>query len=151
MCSMRDGILVFGDWVFEYGDGTFSNHKNMLVQSGLNYLAALLIAEQTNNVPIHLALGTGTTAPASTDSKLVTEGYRKAVSAKTRQGNLVRLRTMLLSSEANSTWREFGIFMAGTDLANSGVLLNRLVPPGGISKTANTVLTVEVRLTFMSG
>jgi hypothetical protein len=124
--------------------------KILIVQAGLNFLASWLANETTNNVPIYLALGTGTTAPAATDAKLVAEGLRKAVSAKTRQANLVRLRTFFLAHEANATWTEFGIFLAGTANKDSGTLLNRITP-GGISKSSNTVLTVEVRITFSAG
>jgi hypothetical protein len=147
----QEGIKVSGEWLFYLDGQLVKREKNLVVQSGLNFLAALLIAEQTNSVPIHLALGTGTTAPAAGDTKLVAEGLRKQIAAKTRQANLVRLRTFFLANEANGTWTEAGIFLAGTDLANSGTLLNRIVPTGGISKAANQVLTVEIRLTFSAG
>lgn len=149
--ATKETVRVSGEWLFYLDGKLIKREKNLLVQSGLNYLAALLIAEQTNSMSIHLALGTGTTAPAATDTKLVTEGLRKAVSAKTRQANLVRLRTFFLASEANSTHYEFGIFLAGTATKDSGTLLNRIVPTGGISKTSSTVLTVECRLTFAAG
>jgi len=116
-------------------------------------LAALFIRDggQTNDLPFHLAMGTGTTAPASTDTKLEAEEIRKEVSAKLRQANMVRLRTYFLANEANQTWYEFGIFLGGTDEAETGTLFNRIVPTGGITKTSNQVLTVEVRITFSVG
>lgn len=144
-------IKVTGEWLFCLDGQLVKREKNLIVQAGLNYLASLLINETTNSIPFHLALGTGTTAPAATDIKLVAEGLRKSVSAKTRQANLVRLRTFFLSSEANSTWMEFGIFMAGTSNKDSGTLLNRITPTGGISKSSQQVLTVEVRITFSAG
>lgn len=147
----KEAVKISGEWLFYLDGQLVKQEKNLIVQSGLNLLAALLIGEQTNNVPFHLALGTGTTAPAATDTKLVAEGLRKAVSAKTRQANLVRLRTFFLASEANSTWTEFGIFLAGTDQKDSGTLLNRITPTGGISKSSQQVLTVEVRVTFSAG
>ncbi|MCL6611172.1 MAG: hypothetical protein K6T66_06505 [Peptococcaceae bacterium] len=144
-------MRVSGDWLFYLDGQLIRQEKNLITQAGLNYLASLLINETTNNIPFHLALGTGTTAPTATDTKLVAEGLRKEVSAKTRQGSMVRLRTFFLANEANGTWREFGIFLAGTNAANSGTLLNRIVPTGGISKAANQVLTIEVRITFSAG
>lgn len=147
----QEGIKVSGEWLFYLDGHLVKREKNLIVQAGLNFLASLLINETTNSIPFHLALGTGTTAPAATDTKLVAEGLRKAVSAKTRQANLVRLRTFFTSQEANSTWYEFGIFLAGTDARDSGTLLNRITPTGGISKTAQQVLTVEVRITFAAG
>lgn len=148
---MNDAIKITGEWLFYLDGQLVKREKNLIVQSGLNFLAALLIGEQTNSIPFHLALGTGTTAPAATDTKLVTEGLRKAVSSKQRQANMVRLRTFFLANEANGTWAEFGIFLAGTDQKDSGTLLNRIVPTGGISKESNQVLTIECRLTFSAG
>jgi len=150
---INEAIHVTGEWLFYLDGQLIRREKNLIVQSGLNFLAQLLIREngQTNDIPIHLSLGTGTTAPAAGDTKLVAEGLRKQVSAKTRQANMVRLRTYFLPNEANSTWYEFGIFLAGTDAANTGTLLNRIVPSGGISKASNQTLTVEVRLTFTAG
>lgn len=148
---MQEGIKVKGEWLFYLDGKLVKQEKNLITQAGLNYLASLLIAENTNDMSIHLALGTGTTPPAATDTKLVAEGLRKAVSAKTRQANMVRLRTYFLPNEANGTWTEFGIFLAGTDVTNTGTLLNRITPSGGISKASNTTLTVEVRITFVAG
>lgn len=146
---MNEGIKVRGDWLFIYSDGTVIERKNLITQGGLNLLAALLIGEQQNSIPFHLAIGTGTNPAAAGDSKLQAEAFRKAVSAKTRQGNMVMLRTFLLNNEANGNWQEFGIFASGTDLTDSGTLFNRLVTP--ISKTSNTVLTIECRITFAAG
>lgn len=139
-----------GDWLFYIDDQLVHEQKNLITLGGLGMLAALFIGEQIN-VPFHLALGTGTTQPASTDTKLVSEALRKPVSSKTRQGNMVRLRTFFQSQEANGTWNEFGIFVAGTDEIGSGTLFNRIVPTGGISKASNQVLTIEVRITFAAG
>lgn len=145
----KEAVKVSGEWLFYLDGKLIQREKNLITLAGLNFLAALLIGEQTNDIPIHLALGTGTTAPAAGDTKLVAEGLRKSVSAKTRQGNMVRLRTFFTAQEANNpAWTEFGIFLAGTDAANTGTLLNRIVPTGGISKAANQVLTVEVRVLF---
>jgi len=148
----KEAVKVSGEWLFYLDGKLIKREKNLLVQAGLNFLAALLINEQTNSIPFHLALGTGTTAPAATDTKLVAEEVRKLVSAKTRQANMVRLRTFFTSQEANNpAWTEFGIFLAGTSNKDSGTLLNRITPAGGISKTAQQVLTVEVRVTLVAG
>ena len=150
---VNEPIAITGEWLFYLDGRLVKREKNLIVQAGLNFLAQLLIREngQTNDIPFHLALGTGTTAPAATDIKLVTEGLRKAVSAKTRQANMARLRTFFLPSEANATWYEFGIFLAGTATKDSGTMLNRIVPTGGISKSAQQVLTIECRLTLAAG
>lgn len=146
---MNEGINIVGDWKFEYEDGTIIEEKNIVVLSGLSFLAALFIGEKPSSIPFHLAMGTGTTVAASTDTMLYEEAFRKPVSTKTRQANMVRLRTYLLSGEANGDWKEFGIVLAGTDQIGTGTLFNRLVTP--ISKASNMALTIECRLTLAAG
>lgn len=143
-----DKIKISGEWSFYANGKLICKEKNLIVASGLNYLAGLLINETTNDIPIYLAYGTGTTAAASGDSKLETEGGRKIITSATRAGAVAKLRTFFITTEAIGTWTEFGIFLSGTTATDSGVLLNRILPTGGISKTAVTVLTVEARITF---
>ncbi|GAB7389002.1 hypothetical protein BSNK01_28400 [Bacillaceae bacterium] len=149
MMKNNEPIAICGEWLFLFDDGTVIEKKNLITQAGLNFLASLFVGEQTNDIPFHLAIGTGTNPAAAGDTKLQAEAYRKDVSSKQREANMVRLRTFFLSNEANGNWSEFGIFLAGTDQANSGTLFNRLVTP--ISKTSNQVLTIEVRITFSAG
>jgi hypothetical protein len=146
---LSKNLKVTGEWYFYENGILIKQEKNLIVQSGLSFLAALFIAEQQNDIPFHLAIGTGTNAAASGDTKLQAEAFRKAVSAKQRQGSMVRLRTFLLNNECNGNFNEFAIFIAGTDAADSGTMFNRLVTP--VSKTQNTVLTIETRITFSAG
>jgi hypothetical protein len=140
------GIKIRGDWIFTYSDGTVIKRKNLVVQSGLEFLAALFVGEQSPDTPIFIALGTGTQAASSTDGKLRVEGIRKGVTFRQRQLNVVRLRAFFLAIEANGDWQEFGVFVAATDVTDSGILFNRLVTP--ISKASNQVMSIECRLTF---
>lgn len=152
--KLKDKIKIKGEWIFTLDDGTKKIEKfekNLLVQSGLNFLAALLINEETNAMSIYCAYGTGTTAAASGDTTLEAEGGRLAITSKSRLANVAKLRTFFTTAQANGTWTEWGIFLAGTSQADSGTLLNRVLPSGGIAKTSSTVLTVEVRITFAAG
>jgi len=146
-----EAIHVTGEWLFYLDGQLVKQEKNKIVQSGLNFLAKILANQQTNDVPVHCLLGTGTTAPAATDTKLQNEVLRKVVSAKQVQANLIRFRTFWLANEANGTWAEFGLAFAGTDQKDSGVLFSRLVPTGGLSKSSNVVLTIETRITMNAG
>jgi len=151
--QQNEAFRLLGEWLFYLDGKLIRREKNLLVAAGLNFLAAMIIREnsQTNDIPWHLALGSGTTAPDSTDTTLENETLRKEVSAKTRTANLMRLRTFFTAPEANGTHYEFGIFMAGTANKDSGTLLNRITPTGGISKTSSQVLTIEVRITLSTG
>jgi len=150
---MKENIGVSGTWLFVWRDKdgnileTREEH-NLITQSGLEALAALFIAELPANNAMYLALGTGTTAAATGDKKLEIEGFRKILTSKTRELNEVRLRFFLTTTEANGEWSEMGIMLAGTDVKDSGQMLNRILPAGGIRKVSNQTLTVEVRIKF---
>lgn len=148
---MQDGIKVKGEWLFWLDGKLVYQGENLVTQSGLNYQAGLFVGEVPADVPIHLAMGTGTNKALLTDTKLQTEGFRKAISSKTRQDNQVRVRTFLLAVEGNGEWTEFGLFFSGTDMPDSGQLFNRIVNPAGIRKFQNQTLTVEVRVSFVAG
>lgn len=147
---VNDNIKVKGEWLFFLDSYLVFRGDNLITQAGLKFLAGLLTGG-SDDIPIHLAMGTGTNPPALTDTKLQIEGMRKPVSSKQAQANLVRIRTFFLPAEANGDWKEFGLFLSGTDLPDSGTLFNRITPPGGISKAGNQVLSVEVRVTFEAG
>ncbi len=148
---MQDGIKVKGEWLFWLDGKLVYQGENLVTQSGLNYQAGLFVGEVPADVPIHLAMGTGTNKALLTDTKLQTEGFRKAISSKTQQDNQVRVRTFLLAIEANGEWTEFGLFFSGTDMPDSGQLFDRIVQPAGIRKFQNQTLTVEVRVLFVAG
>jgi hypothetical protein len=148
---LNDGIKIKGEWLFWLDNKLVYQDHNLVTQSGLNYQAGLFVGEVPADVPIHLAMGTGTNKALNTDTKLQMEGFRKAISSKTRQDNQVRVRTFLLAIEANGEWTEFGLFFSGTDMLDSGQLFNRIVNPAGIRKFQNQTLTVEVRVSYVAG
>lgn len=153
LLNMKENIGVSGTWLFVWRDKdgnileTREEH-NLITQSGLEAIAALFLGELPASNAIYLALGTGETEAASGDKKLETEGFRKALTSKTRDLNEVRLRFFLTTSEAIGEWAEMGVFSAGTEIADSGQMLNRILPSGGIRKASNQTLTVEVRIKF---
>lgn len=152
MIKLNDGIKIKGEWLFWLEDKLIYKGENLVTQTGLNYQAGLFVGEVPADVPIHLAMGTGTNKALNTDTKLQMEGFRKAISSKTRQDNQVRVRTFLLAVEGNNdAWTEFGLFFSGTDMLDSGQLFNRIVNPAGIRKFQNQTLTVEVRVSFVAG
>lgn len=140
------GVCGSGEWYFYENGILVKRAHNKIVQSGIDLLAALFIAERQNSLPFHLAIGKGNTPAAATDTKLQSEAFRKEVSAKQRLGSTVSIRTQFFPAEANGDFHEFGIFIAGTGEAGSGTLFSRLVTP--YSKTSNAVLTIEVKISF---
>jgi len=147
-------ITVNAEWLFYFEDvitkkkwteGPFSNK---VVQNGLENMAALLIGEvPSETAAMHCVIGSNSTAAQSDDDVSdMGENYRKVITSKSRQGAMARLRTFFQTNEANGDHQCVGIVARSTDQAGSGVLLNRLVQP--FSKAGNTVLTIEVRMTF---
>ena len=154
VAKLEEEIGVFCLWQWTAYDAETSEQlwqsdwlKNLITQGGLNFLAAVFANQETNDVPKFLVKSTGTTPAAIGDTQLETEGFRKAVTSQSRDAGMARIRFFLLASEANGDWSEWGVVVKGTGLSG-GTLFNRILPPGGISKQSNTVLTVELRLTF---
>lgn len=91
----------------------------------------------------YFAFGTGTTAAADTQTRLVTESFRKFYTKKTLI-NSSTLQTVCSvgPGEANFTIREIGVFCgaSATASANSGIMLSRVNV--NIVKNANIVLNV---------
>jgi len=150
----QEGILVAAEWLFHYKDittgrrWTLGPFRNKVVQGGLENMAALLIGEvPSETAAMHCVIGSNSTAAQSDDNVSdMGEVFRKAITSKSRQGAMARLRTFFQTSEANGDHQCVGIVARSTDQAGSGVLLNRLVQP--FSKTDNAVLTIEVRIAF---
>lgn len=150
----QESILITAEWLFYYEDintgqkWTLGPFKNKVVQGGLENLAAILIGEvPSETAAMHCVIGSDST-PAQTNDTVASmdEVFRKAITSKSRQGAMARLRTFLQTSEANGNHQCVGIVARSTDAPGTGVLLNRFVQP--FSKAANTVLTIEVRWTF---
>lgn len=149
-----EGIAVKGEWDFIYSDLQGNEIEritktNIITQTGLDFIASLLINQYTNDIPFYLAMGKGTEEATRQDTQLEDEQFRKIIASQNRQGSMIRLRFFLLQNEANGDWEEYGIFAAGTENEGSGEMINRLVTP--VSKANNTVLTVEVRITLSGG
>ena len=149
-----EGITVKGEWDFIYHDLQGNEIEritktNIITQSGLNFIASLLINQYTNDIPFYLAMGKGTSIAQRSDTQLEDEQFRKIIASQNRQGSMIRLRFFMMQNEANGDWEEYGIFAAGTENEDSGELLNRLVAP--ISKANNTLLTIEIRITLSGG
>jgi len=150
----NEKIGMFAEWLFHFDDiitdqrWTLGPFRNKVVQSGLENMDALLIGEvPSETAAMHCVIGSNSTAAQSDDNVSdMGETHRKAITSKSRQGAMARLRTFFQTTEANGDHQCVGIVARSTDQAGSGVLLNRLVQP--FSKMDNVVLTIEVRMTF---
>lgn len=96
----------------------------------------------------HQELGTGTTAPANGDTGLETPtgATRAAISSLGYASNQLNLTAFWAAAGATGTWREFGSFMNGTMVSNSGVLFNRVAI--NITIAVSESLTIDGTITI---
>ena len=75
----------------------------------------------------------------------IAEEFRKPVSVVTRDDNVVRFRTQLLTGEGNGDHQKTCIFVEAADSPGTGIMLNMLRELW--SKTDRMILAVECRIT----
>lgn len=119
---------------------------NLAVDAGLISLAARLSGVDTpankKGTITYCALGTGETAPAASDTDLVTEIFRKQVSVRSSTLKVARFRTFFNTDEANGSLKELGLFGDdATVTADSGTLFCRLLI--NKTKTSSETLTLD--------
>jgi hypothetical protein len=96
---------------------------NLVVNNGLGLVASLMIGD-SSPLSYH-AIGTGTTAPATTDTQLTTEVSRRPITYMITSGNTVILQTYFLSALCTYNLKEGGIYGGdATATANSGTLFS---------------------------
>lgn len=125
--------------VFEY--------ENIIPTSGRTNIANhLTAAVPTNALRLNkAALGTGTNAPANSDTQLQTETYRNDLASRTNNANIAYVTAFFTATEVTGTFREAGIFSDGTASANTGVLFSRVAI--NITKSNSQTLTLDWTLT----
>jgi hypothetical protein len=124
-------------------------HKNMFVTTGKNSVADGLRGNETGNKGIitYCAVGTGTTAPALSNTTLETETFRKLVSVRSAANNVATFEIFFTTSEANGTLKEAGLFGDdASDTANSGTLFCRTAI--NRTKTSNDTLSFSWAVTI---
>lgn len=132
-----DKLKIKSEWYFEHQDGSIKGpFTNSFPPEGL-----ARIAEGIKVFPApYLVVGDDTE-----EGFAITEVYRKPVSVVTRDGNMVRFRTQLLTSEGNGDHQKTCIYVEAADSPGTGVMLNLLRQPW--SKTNVMILAVECRIT----
>jgi hypothetical protein len=94
----------------------------------------------------HMALGTGVAAPANGDTTLQTEVYRNAIASLTNSSNIAYATGFFSTTETSGTYREVGLFIAGSGTANTGTLLSHSAI--NITKSVTETLTIDYTITI---
>jgi hypothetical protein len=126
-----------------------------LTNTGIDEMASLAVGgagTPFNSTNARIAIGSGATAFAKTQTTLVTElaSGRKLATVTgptgTSGAKTVQLVAAFNNGEAEGVWAEWGVFNAGA----AGVMLCRATSTMG-TKAAGQVWTVTATLTFASG
>ena len=131
----------------ENGNVKEQNEHNLVVSTGLAYIAGRMQASSLPTVMSHMAAGSGTAAAAAGDSALGTELGRVALTSTTIvttsvAGDSVQYVATFGSGTATGAVTEAGIFNA----SSAGTLLCRTVFPV-INKGALDTLTITWKVT----
>ena len=127
------------------GEVSVTRKDNIILNVGFDFVANAMCA--TNNRPAvmsYTAVGTGTTAPAATQTSLVNELKRKAATyAHTAGTKVFNLTTNFAAGEATGAITEAGICNAST----GGIFLDR-VTFAVINKGADDELSTNFQFTM---
>lgn len=124
---LRSGVKAIGKVRIEiYGpDGRLKSCDtvpNLVVTVGLQHIADQM-SDQGNAAMTHMAVGTGTTAAAASDTALVTELDRNVLDSTTQSGAGVIYVAAWAAGDGTGALTEAGIF----NQASGGVMLCRTV------------------------
>lgn len=126
------------------GDDTY---KNLVVTTGRNHIAAILVDPVSEGSMSHMAIGEGTVVQTVGDSALVSELSRKALDSKTQGVGADANKSIYVASwgtgEGTGDITEAGIFNA----SSSGVMLCRTTFPLK-SKGSGDTLSFQWTLTI---
>ena len=144
---MNDGLKLRGDvaLVLRDKDGNVKderNIKNLIVDSGLNFICDRMKNDET--AMTHMALGSGSTAAAAGDTSLGSQlGSREALDSDTVSSNTITYTSSFEAGDATGAVTEAGIFNA----ASGGTMLCRTVF-SVVNKGADDSLSVTWTITL---
>ena len=128
----------------EHGNITEKLHvKNLVVDSGKTLIANLIAATPATTAITHMAVGTSNTAAASSQTALVAEVGRSAMTSSTVSGNVISFIAIYPAGTATGTLQEAGLFNAAT----AGTMMCRSVFSSAITKGANDAVSVTWTIT----
>tara|TARA_R110002012_G_scaffold92150_2_gene223929 strand:+ start:1971 stop:2420 length:450 start_codon:yes stop_codon:yes gene_type:complete len=117
--------------------------KNLVVTTGLNYIASRM-KDAAATAMTHMALGSGTTTAAASQTDLVTLlGAREVLDSTTVTANAVAYVASFEAGDATGAVTEAGIFNA----SSSGTMLCRTVF-SVVNKAADDTMTVTWTITL---
>lgn len=118
--------------------------SNLVVDTGLAHIVQRM-KDTSSAVMSHMAIGTGTTEPTSSDATLISEisGSRQPLSSYTPTGTIITAIGTFLAGIGTGAITEAGIFNA----SSSGDMLARVTFPV-VNKQSGDVLSISWAITL---
>ena len=126
----------------------FDEGHNKAVTIGLTEIGNVWM-NKTTNFPGWCSVGTDGTAPADSDTQLISEVARKAISRSFQNGVISNLDTLFNENEGNGTLLEVGLHWASS--GNNNLYFRRNFPAPGKIKTTGDTMTNKWDITWSSG
>jgi uncharacterized 2Fe-2S/4Fe-4S cluster protein (DUF4445 family) len=120
---MKDKFKYKG-WVIITNKNTNESvrYENIVTNKFYEMVADFMAGSSPDKMS-HIAIGIGTTAVAVTQTALVNESFRKAITTTATPDSQIHLQTEITGAEALFVWKEIGIFNA----ASAGDMTNRVL------------------------
>lgn len=144
---INEGLKLKGDVALVLRDknGNVKEERkinNLIVDTGLNFICDRMKDDET--AMTHMALGSGTTAPAAGNTALESQlGSREALDSSTVTNNQIVYISSFEAGDATGAVSEAGIFNA----ASGGTMLCR-VTFAVVNKAADDVLSINWTITL---
>ncbi len=131
--KQTEGLKLYGQWHLTArhtvtGEIIVKEGKNLIVNVGKYLIGDMLIdrAGYDTGLTVH-AISTNATAPVAADTNLITEAFRKAVTAKSRLLNVITYSTFFTAGESTFNIKKAGLFghsTADPATPGSGILFS---------------------------
>jgi|TARA_A100001015_G_scaffold17009_1_gene19884 hypothetical protein len=138
---INDGLKMKGRLTISINDEVVQEIDNLVVTTGKEYVASR-IKDTTATAMSHMAIGTGTTAAAASDTALVSESARTALTSTTVSSNTVVYVDTFGAGTGTGAITEAGVFNA----SSSGTMLCRTVF-SVVNKGADDSMTITWTIT----
>jgi hypothetical protein len=110
---VNENLKLTGALTIALNDKVVHEVDNLVVTAGKNFVASRM-KDTTKAAMTHMAVGTGTTAAAASQTALVTEADRNALTSTTVTANAIAYVCTWAAGDATAALTEAGIFNASS-------------------------------------
>lgn len=138
---LNDGLKLTGKLTIALNDEIVQEVPNLVVTAGKNFVASRM-KDTTDSAMSHMAIGTGSTAAAASDTALGSESARTGLTSTTVTNNEIVYVDTFAAGTGTGAIKEAGIFNA----SSGGDMLCRTVF-SVVNKGASDAMTITWTVT----